>query len=149
MSREDAAGKLVYYLQEILFHPKLLYMNKMLAIMLLLTVSSGCFAQAVGKVDRKTKEFTIQANQTVNFMVFGYRFANATTDKYICFASDQNVVRANVNLPLGSYFDTDRLPNGAKITYLGMAGTFGKMSFLTGGGKTIIFYLPKSSYVIK
>jgi hypothetical protein len=124
-------------------------MNKMLAIILLLTASSGCFAQVVGKVDRKTKEFSIQAGQTVNFMVFGYRFANANTEKYICFASDDNVVRANSNLPLGSYFDTDRLPPGAKITYLGMAGAFGKMSFLTGGGRTTVFYLPKSNYLIK
>ncbi len=57
--------------------------------------------------------------------------------------------RANQTLPLGSYFDTDRLPVGAKIKYLGMAGAFGKMSFMTGGGKTILFYLPKTSYVIK
>jgi len=124
-------------------------MNKMLAIILLLTVSSGCFAQTVGKVDKKTKEFSIDPGQKVNYMVFGYRFANATTEKYICFSSNQDVERANINLPLGSYFDTDGLPPGAKIKYLGVAGTFGKMSFTTGGGKTTIIYLPKSCYVIK
>jgi hypothetical protein len=140
--------KLVYYLQEILFHPKLLCMNKMLAIILLLTVSSGCFAQIVGKVDKKTKEFSIDPGQKVNYMVFGYRFANVTTEKYICFASNQDVERANINLPLGSYFDTNGLPSGAKILYMGIAGKFAKMSFHTGGGKTIIFYLPRSSFVI-
>jgi hypothetical protein len=124
-------------------------MNKMLAFFVLLTLSSGCFAQVVGKVDKKTKEFSIAAGQKVDFMVFGYQFANASTEKYICFASNENVERANQNLPLGSYFDTDRLPPGTKITYLGMAGTFGKMKFTTGGGKTILFYLPRSSYVIK
>jgi hypothetical protein len=124
-------------------------MNKMLAISVLLLVSSGCFAQVVGKVDKKTKEFSIAAGQKVNYMVFGYEVANATTSKMICFASNEDVVRANQNLPLGSYFDTDRLPVGDKITYLGMAGTFGKMSFKTGGGKTIVFYLPKTSYAIK
>jgi hypothetical protein len=124
-------------------------MNKMLAIIFLLTVSSGCFAQIVGKVDKKTKEFSIDPGQKVNYMVFGYRFANATTEKYICFSSNQDVERANINLPLGSYFDTDGLPPGAKIKYLGVAGTFGKMSFTTGGGKTTIIYLPKSCYVIK
>ncbi|HLX65564.1 MAG TPA: hypothetical protein VKR41_01170, partial [Puia sp.] len=137
------------YLQEILFHPKLLCMNKMLAFLLLLTLSSGCFAQIVGKVDKKTKEFSIPGGQKVDYMVFGYRFANANTEKYICFASNENVERANQNLPLGSYFDTDRLPPGAKITWLGMAGTFGKMKFTTGGGKTTLFYLPKSCYLIK
>jgi hypothetical protein len=140
---------LVHYLQEILLHPKLLCMNKMLAILLLLAVSSASFAQAVGKVDKKTKEFSIDPGQKVNYTVFGYRFANVSTEKYICFSSNQDVERANSNLPMGAYFDTDGLPSGIKIKYLGMAGTFGKMSFTTGGGKTTIFYLPKSSYVIK
>jgi hypothetical protein len=124
-------------------------MNKMLAISLLLLVSASGFAQVVGKVDRMTKEFSIEAGQKTNFMVFGYQFANATTRKMICFASSEDVVRANQNLLLGAYFDTDRLPAGDRVTYLGMAGKFGKMSFITGGGKTIIFYLPKSSYVFK
>jgi hypothetical protein len=124
-------------------------MNKMLAILLLLAVSSAIHAQVVAKVDRKTREFSIDPGQKVNYMVFGYRFANATTEKYICFASSQDVERANSNLPLGAYFDTDGLPAGAKIKYLGVAGMFGKMSYTTGGGKTTFFYLPKSSYAIK
>jgi hypothetical protein len=124
-------------------------MNKLLAISALLLLSIGSFAQVVGKVDRKTKEFSIAAGQKADYMIFGYRFANASTEKYICFASNEDVERANQSLPLGSYYDTDRLPTGSKILYLGMAGTFGKMSFNTGGGKTIIFYLPRSSYVIR
>jgi hypothetical protein len=124
-------------------------MNKMLVFGLLLLISSGCFAQVVGKVDKKTKEFSIAAGQKVDYTIFGFQFANATTQKLICFASDQNVVRANNPLPLGSYFDTDRLPSGARIMYLGTAGTFGRMSFITPGGKTIVFYLPKANYVIK
>jgi len=124
-------------------------MNKMLVFGLLLLISSGCFAQVVGKVDKKTKEFSIASGQKVEYMIFGFQFANATTQKLICFASDQNVVRANNTLPLGSYFDTDRLSPGARIMYLGMAGTFGRMSFTTGGGKVTVFYLPKANYVIK
>jgi hypothetical protein len=103
----------------------------------------------VGSVDRKTKEFSIASGQKVDYIVFGFRFANATTQKLICFASNDNVERANSNLPLGSYFDTGGLPPGAKITYLGMAGTFGKMSFIAGGGKATVFYLPKANYVIR
>src|SRR5580658_2906524 len=133
----------------ILFHPKLSRMNKVLAFVSLLLISSGCFAQVIGRVDRKTKEFTIAANQKVDYMVFGYQFANATTQKLICFASNQDVVRANVNDKLGSYFDTYRMPPGDKILYLGLAGTFGKMSYISGGGQKTIFYLPKASFVIR
>jgi len=124
-------------------------MNKMLAFGLLLLISSSCFAQVIGRVDKKTKEFSIASGQKVDYIVFGFQFANATTQKLICFASNDNVEKANSALPLGAYFDTERLPPGAKITYLGMAGSFGKMSFITGGGKAIVFYLPKASYVIR
>ena len=121
----------------------------MLAISLLLLISSGCFAQVVGKVDKKTKEFSIASGQKVDYMVFGFQFANATTQKLICFASNENTERANKALPLGSYFDTERLPSGSRIMYLGMAGPFGKMSFISGSGKATVFYLPKTNYVIK
>ena len=121
----------------------------MLAFGLLLLISSGCFAQVIGKVDKKTKEFSIPSAQQVDYTVFGFQFANATTPKLICFASDQNVERANNTLPLGSYFDTERLPPGSRIMYLGMAGTFGRLSFISPGGKTTVFYLPKANYVIK
>ena len=136
-------------MQSILFDPKLSHMNKILASVTLLLISSGCFAQVVGKVDKKTKEFSIAANQKVDYMVFGYRFANATTQKMICFASNQDVVRANINDKLGSFFDTDRMPPGDKIVYLGVAGTFGKMNYISGSGQKTLFYLPKTSYVIK
>ena len=124
-------------------------MNKMLVFGFLLLISSGCFAQVVGKVDKKTKEFSIASGQKADYTVFGFQFANATTQKLICFASNDNVARANSALPLGAYFDTDRLPPGSKIVYLGMAGPFGKMKFIAGGGKVTVFYLPKASYVIK
>ena len=123
-------------------------MNKMLAFALLLLISSGCFAQVIGRVDKKTKEFSIVSGQKVDFTVFGFQFANVTTQKLICFSSDQNVERANNTLPLGSYFDTGRLPPGAKIMYMGMVGAFGKMSFITAGGKATVFYLPKANYAI-
>jgi hypothetical protein len=124
-------------------------MNKILAFVAVSLLSSGCFAQIVGKVDRKTKEFTIAANQKVDYMVYGYQFANATTQKLICFASNQDVVRANVNDKLGSYFDTYRLPPGDKIVYLGVAGAFGKMSYVSGGGQKTLFYLPKTNFAIR
>jgi hypothetical protein len=141
-------GKLVYYLQVNCSILNYRVMNKMLAFGFLLLMSSGCFAQVVGRVDKKTKEFSIASGQKADYMVFGFQIANATTQKMICFASNDNVVRANSALPLGSYFDTDRLPPGAKIMYLGMAGSFGKMSFIAGGGKVTVFYLPKASYEI-
>ena len=142
-------GQLVYYLQVNCSILNYRIMKNMLAFGLLLLLSSGCFAQVVGRVDKKTKEFWIASGQKVDYTVFGFQFANATTQKLICFASNDNVERANSNLPLGSYFSTDGLPPGAKIMYLGMAGTFGKMSLIAGGGKTTVFYLPKANYVIK
>jgi hypothetical protein len=124
-------------------------MNKNLAIIALLLISSQCFSQVVGRVDRKTKEFTIAANQKLDYMVFGYQFANASTQKLICFASNQDVVRANGSDKLGAYFDTYRMPPGDKVIYMGVAGTFGKMSYISGSGQKTIFYLPKTSYAIK
>jgi len=50
---------------------------------------------------------------------------------------------------LGAYFDTDKLKVGDKIRYLGVAGKFGKMSYISGTGKNMLFYLPKSSFAIK
>ena len=125
------------------------HMNKNLAIIALLLISSQCFSQVVGRVDRKTKEFTIAANQKLDYMVFGYQFANASTQKLICFASNQDVVRANGSDKLGAYFDTYRMPPGDKVIYMGVAGTFGKMSYISGSGQKTIFYLPKTSYAIK
>lgn len=124
-------------------------MNKPFLLIAFLLFATGSFAQVIGRVDRKTKEFTIAANQKVDYIVYGYQFANATTQRLICFASNQDVVRANVNDKLGAYFDTFSMPAGDKIMYLGVAGTFGKMSFMTGGGAKITFYLPRSSFTIK
>ncbi len=70
-------------------------MNKMLVFGSLLLLSSGCFAQVVGRVDKKAKEFSIASGQKVDYMVFGFQFANATTQKLICFASNENLQRAN------------------------------------------------------
>lgn len=124
-------------------------MKKVPSIVLFLLLSTGCLAQVVGRVDKVTKEFSIAADQKVDYIIYGYQIANATTQKLICFSSNQDVVRANSKDKLGSYFDTFSMPPGDKIMYLGVAGTFGKMSFMTGGGQKIVFYLPRSSFMIK
>lgn len=123
-------------------------MYKLFSVILLLLLSAGSFAQKVGQVDRKTKEFTIAANQKADYTIYGYQFANASTAKMICFASNQDVVRANANDKLGAYFDTFRLPPGSKILYMGAAGTFAKMSYVAGDGKKTLFYIPKTSFVL-
>jgi hypothetical protein len=125
-------------------------MNKILTIALLVLVTSGALAQVVGRVDKKTKEFTVAADQKVEYRVYGYQFANTSTRKMICFSSNTNDVRANfAQCPLGAYFDTDKLHPGDKILYLGPVGPFAKMSFNTGGGTKTLFYLPKTCFVIK
>jgi hypothetical protein len=106
-------------------------------------------AQVAGKVDRATKEFSIIPNQKVEFMIFGYQYANATTEKLICFASNDNVVRANSNCKLGSYFDTQAMSPGDKVLYLGVAGKFAKMNFVSAGKGNRVFYIPRNCFVIK
>ena len=68
----------------------------------------------------------------------------------ICFSTYSGDVRDNYyKCPLGSYFDTSLMREGDKIVYIGPAGSFGKMSYISGDGKKIIFYLSKSGYVIR
>ena len=125
-------------------------MTKILFSILLLTITSCAIGQVIGRVDKKTKEFTVAPDQKIDYQVFGYQFANNTTRKMICFSSHMTDVKSNFsNCPLGSYYDTDKLKYGDKIIYLGQAGPFGKMNYVTAGGKKILFYLPKSSFAIK
>ena len=123
-------------------------MNKILSFVLFLLISSGAIGQVIGHVDKKTKEFSVPPDQKVEFVVFGYEFANITTRKMICFSSNVNSVRGST-CPLGAYFDTDKLNTGDKILYLGPYGPFAKMSFVSGSGKTTLFYLSKSCFTIK
>jgi len=125
-------------------------MNKILSFILLLLISCSAIGQVIGRVDKKTKEFTVAPDLKVEYRVFGYQYPNNTTRKMICFSSNTNDVRDNYSgCPLGSYFDTDKMKVGDKILYLGGVGSFGKMNFISGGGKSTIFYLPKSSFAIK
>jgi hypothetical protein len=125
-------------------------MNKILSFVLFLLVTSSAIGQVVGRVDKKTKEFSIAPDQKSNYTILGYQYPNATTRKMICFSSNVNTMQDNVSkCLLGSYFDTDKMKVGDKIYYLGVAGSFAKMNYVTGGGKKILFYLPKSSFAIK
>lgn len=124
-------------------------MNKILFFSLFLLVSTGCLAQVVGKVDKKTREFTIAPNQKVDFTIYGYQYANATTERLICFATSNDVVRANARCKLGSYYDTDGLHPGESIVYLGIAGKFAKMNFVSRSRPGGVFYIPRSCLVIR
>ena len=124
-------------------------MHKIPSFILLMLISSGCSAQVIGRVDKKSKEFVIAANQKVDYTVYGYQLPNATTPKLICFSTNQDVVRANSTDKLGAYFDTYRMPPGDKITYMGLAGTFIKLNYISGGGSKTVFYLPKANFTIR
>jgi len=123
-------------------------MNKILAFIFLLLVASSVNGQAIGRVDKKTKEFSVPSELTIEYTVFGYEFANTTTRKMICFSSNVNSVRGST-CPLGAYFDTDKMKPGDRVLYMGPSGLFAKMSFVSAVGKKTIFYLPKSSFIIK
>jgi hypothetical protein len=125
-------------------------MTKILTFILLLAISSTAIAQTIGRVNKKTKEFTIAPDQKANYTVFGYQYPNNTTKQLICFSSSENMVREESGkCMLGAYFDTDRLKVGDKILYVGVAGSFARMKYVTGTGKSMFFYMPKSSFVIK
>ena len=125
-------------------------MNKILSFILLLLLTSSAIGQVIGRVDKKTKEFYVAPDQKMDYTVFGYQYANNTTRKMICFSSNVNTVKDNFGkCPLGGYFDSNKMKAGDNIFYLGVAGKFAKMNFVAGDGKKTIFYLPKSSFVIK
>jgi hypothetical protein len=125
-------------------------MAKILTFFLLLLISYGAIGQVIGRVNKKTKEFTVAPDQKENYTVFGYQYPNNSTKQLICFSSSENMVREESGkCLLGAYFDTDRLKVGDKILYVGVAGTFARMKYVTGSGKSILFYIPKSSFVIK
>ncbi|HLK27281.1 MAG TPA: hypothetical protein VKT28_01775 [Puia sp.] len=125
-------------------------MKKILSIGLLLSITSVAMSQVIGTVEKKTKEFYIKSNQNKEYRVFGYAYPNVASQKLICFSSYAGDVTANANgCPLGAYYDTGRMKITDKITYIATLGNFGKMLFTSSSGKKAIFYLPKSSFVIK
>jgi hypothetical protein len=125
-------------------------MNKALLFTLLLFFASGAIGQTIGRIEKRTKEFYIVSDLKIDYRLFGYQFASEATQKMICFSSHAGDVAANYNnCPLGAYYDTGKMKVGDKIVYLGAYGRFGKMSYVSGSGKKTIFYLPKSSFIIK
>jgi hypothetical protein len=125
-------------------------MKRTIFVFLLLLFSSAAMSQVIGKVDKRTKEFFIPSNFKGEYRVFGYMYPRDNTPKMICFSSHDGDVRANSNnCPLGSYYDTGRMKIGDNISYAGMLGNFGKMIYVSSTGKKTVFYLPKSSFVIK
>jgi hypothetical protein len=125
-------------------------MNKTFSLILILSISLTAIGQTTGRVDKKTKEFFITSTPKAEYKIFGYQFPNISTKKMICFSTYSYDVRDNLNkCPLGSYFDTGFMKEGDRIIFLGMVGSFGKMNYITGGGKKTVFYMPKTNFIIK
>ncbi len=133
-------------------------MNRILSLFLFLFISSAAISQntnqagslTVAHVDKKTKEFFVTSNPKTEYKIFGYQYPNITTRKMICFSSFTYDVGDNLNnCPLGSYFDSGKMKEGDRILYTGKAGSFSKMTFISGSGKKTIFYFPKGSFSIK
>ena len=124
-------------------------MHKTLTLIFLLFLSYAAAGQAVGFVDKKTKGFFIVPDQKSSYLVFGYQFPNTTTRKMICFSSSADNLRANYQCPLGAYFDTGKMGPGDKILFLGIAGPYGKMVYISGSGKNTTFYVPRTNFSIR
>jgi hypothetical protein len=125
-------------------------MKHIIFIFFTLLVSSFTLGQTKGQVDKKTKEFFVTSIPKSEYRIFGYQYPNISTKKMICFSSYTYDVADNLNkCPLGSYFDSGRMKEGDRIVYLGNAGGFGKMNYITGSGKKTVFYILKANFVIK
>jgi hypothetical protein len=127
-------------------------MIKTMLLLISLTFAGRGIGQTKAQVDKKSKEFTINSNSDpkAEYKIFGYQFANTSTQLMICFSSYTYDVTENVNkCPLGAYFDSGRMKEGDRIFFLGYIGSFGKMNFIAANGKKTIFYVPKTSFVIK
>lgn len=130
-------------------HFQYLAMNKALILSALLFISALVSAQVTARVDKKTKEFTI-SDEKANYSIIGYQYPNPTTNHMICFSSSESMVREeSAKCQLGAYFDTERMRVGDKILYLGVVGKFARMSYVAGKAKGVIFYVLRSSFVIK
>lgn len=125
-------------------------MKNLIALLLFLPFVFAAAGQAPARVDKKSKEFIIPPNSKNDFTVIGYQYPNITTKKMICFSSISSIVTEDIaECTLGAYFDTNHLKEGNTIYYLGPAGSFAKMNFVHGDGKKTIFYILKTSFVIK
>jgi hypothetical protein len=125
-------------------------MKNLFSFLIITAFSFHAAGQPPAHVDKKTKEFIIPPDSKTDFTIIGYQYPNNTTKKMICFSTNASVVSEdNAECVLGAYFDTNRLKEGDTIFYLGVAGSFAKMNFIHGNGKKTIFYIPKSSFVIK
>jgi hypothetical protein len=127
-------------------------MNKIILLLSLLMFSIQGNSQMKAQIDKKSKEFTINSNSDpkAEYKIFGYQFPNSSTKMMICFSSYRYDVTENVNkCPLGAYFDSGRMKEGDRIVYLGDVGAFGKMNFISANGTKTLFYVPKTSFVIK
>ncbi len=125
-------------------------MTKTLILSFFLLLSFFAKAQNTAYIDKKSKEFILTPNPKAEFEIVGYEYPNVSTKRMICFSSNTNLVSDNLaKCPLGAYFDTGRMKEGDKILYLGKAGSFSKMYFISGTGKKTIFYFPKGSFIIK
>ncbi|HSZ31953.1 MAG TPA: hypothetical protein VK772_01510 [Puia sp.] len=125
-------------------------MIKTLILSFFLFISIWAAGQNTAYVDKKSKEFIFTPTPKSEFEIVGYEYANISTKRMICFSSNSNLVSDNMaKCPLGAYFETGRMKEGDRIFYLGKAGSFSKMNFVSGTGKKTIFYFPKGSFVIK
>ena len=129
----------------------ILIMSKTLTLSLLLFISSGAIAQVIGKVDKKTKEFSIAPDQKAEYSLIGYQLPSTVAKHLICFSSSENMVREESGkCLLGAYFDTDRMKVGDKILFMGYYGKlFAKMTYVSGMGNKMVFYLSRTGLIIK
>jgi hypothetical protein len=107
-------------------------------------------ATPICRVDKKSKELFVLPDPKTEFRIYGYEYPKPDSRKMICFSSRAEDVRGNyAKCPLGSYFDSNRLPVGDKIKWVANSGNYARMIYTSSKAKRTIFYLPKNSIALK
>jgi len=131
-------------------------MNKMLFAIFLFFSYSLSYSQAgkgtspVCRIDKSSKELIVLPDSKTDFRIYGYEYPKPDSRKMICFSSHAEDVRGNyAKCPLGSYFDSNRLPVGDRIKWVANAGSYARMLYTSSKAKRTIFYLPRNSIALK
>ena len=109
----------------------------------LLSLTSS-FAQTKAFIDKSTKAFFLTANIRQDHKFFGYEKPDVKSKKMIAFSVFTTDVEGNpYKCPLGAYYDASGLPEGNKITFVSVVGTFVKLNYINAKNEVTSIYIKR------